>query len=35
MKCEGRAVRPREATACLLISNYSVVYCGMTIVKEF
>ncbi len=26
VKCEGRALRPREARAGLLISNYSVIY---------
>ncbi len=27
VKGEGRVVRPREARASLLISNYSVIYC--------
>jgi hypothetical protein len=37
MKGEGRVVRPREARASLLISNYSVMkYIGeIAIVKEF
>ncbi len=35
VKGEGQVVRPREARVGLLITNYSVIYCAMAIVKEF